>query len=58
MFPRTPAHGRHDELYRPPTNLPVAVAVALAVPLTLFAVTHPTFLAGAVGGAVAVAIAR
>ncbi|MFC7095947.1 hypothetical protein [Halobaculum marinum] len=59
MTPRTPATRRHDDQYRPPTNLAVAFAVAAAVPLALFALHHPTFLVGAAAGAVAtVALAR
>ena len=50
MYPRTPAHGRHDEPYRPPTNLAAAVAVAAAGPLALVALHHP---AGRVGAAAA-----
>ncbi|MFC7136982.1 hypothetical protein [Halobaculum litoreum] len=55
MSPRTPAHGRHDDPYRPPTNLATAFAVAAAVPLALFALHRPAFVAGAVVGAVATA---
>ncbi|MFC7070694.1 hypothetical protein [Halobaculum lipolyticum] len=55
MYPRQPARSRHDDPYRPPTNLAAAFAVAAAVPLALFALLHPAFLVGAVAGAVATA---
>ncbi|UIO98732.1 hypothetical protein Hbl1158_09255 [Halobaculum sp. CBA1158] len=58
MYPRSPANGRHDDTYHPPTTLSVAVAVAAAVPLTLFALAEPALLVGAFVGAVAVAVAR
>lgn len=58
MYPRQPARGRPDDPYRPPTNLAAAFAAAAVVPLTLFAIAHPAFLAGVAVGALAVAVAR
>jgi hypothetical protein len=58
MYPRPPAHGRHNDTYRPPTDLPTTAAVAAAFPLTLFALTEPAFLVGALAGVVAGAATR
>lgn len=58
MYPRQSAHGRHDDTYRPPTDLATAFAVAATFPLTLFALAEPAFLVGALVGAVGVAATR
>lgn len=58
MYPRLPADSRPDDAYRPPTNLTMAVAVALAVPLALLALTTPPFAVGVVAGAFAATVAR